>query len=92
MRKGVRSCTHYPISNFVAYDHLSSSVQAFVVNKVKMDLPPDFDEKRSNGRVCLKKTLYDLKQCLKKTLYDLKQSQWAWLDRFTKAIRLQMYK
>ena len=81
MRKGVRSCTHYPISNFVAYDHLSSSVQAFVVNKVKMDLPPDFDEKRSNGRVCLKKTLY-----------DLKQSQWAWLDRFTKAIRLQMYK
>ena len=44
MRKGVRSCTHYPISNFVAYDHLSSSVQAFVVNISGVDIPKNIQE------------------------------------------------
>ena len=30
IRKGVRSCTQHPISNFVSYSHLSPSYRAFV--------------------------------------------------------------
>ncbi|XP_073132836.1 uncharacterized protein [Henckelia pumila] len=44
--------------------------------EVYMELPPGFDEKSKNGKVCR----------LKKSLYGLKQSPQAWFDKFTKAI------
>ena len=47
-----------------------------------MELPPGFNSKRKDGKVC----------CLKKALYGLKQSPRAWFDRFTKAIQQHGYK
>ena len=47
-----------------------------------MELPPGFDEERTNGKVCR----------LKMALYGLKQSPRVWFGRFAKAIRRQDYK
>lgn len=44
LRKGVRSCTQYPISNFVRYDHLSSFVRALVTNLLGMEMPKSIYE------------------------------------------------
>ena len=44
LRKGVRSCTQYPISNFVRYDHLSSFVWALVTNLLGMEMPKSIYE------------------------------------------------
>lgn len=44
VRKGVRSCTSHPISNFVAYDHLSSSIQALVSNLASVEVPKNIQE------------------------------------------------
>lgn len=41
LRKGTRSCTHHPVSNFVEYEHLSKSLQALVVNLEKYEVPRD---------------------------------------------------
>ena len=44
LRKGVRSCTQHPISNFVAYEHLSSSFRAFVTNLSGEEIPRTIQE------------------------------------------------
>jgi hypothetical protein len=33
-RKGARSCTNHPVSDFVSYQHLSSPYRSFVKNKL----------------------------------------------------------
>lgn len=38
LRKGTRSCTLYPISNFVFYHRLSSSYQAFTSNLSSVEI------------------------------------------------------
>ncbi|CAL5350327.1 unnamed protein product [Camellia sinensis] len=43
-RKGVRSCTQHPISQFVSYSHLSSSYRAFVSNISSVSIPNHFQD------------------------------------------------
>ena len=50
VRKGVRSCTQYPISNFVSYDSLSPSYRTFLSSLNSISIP--------HG---LKKAIYDPK-------------------------------
>ena len=38
LRKGTRSCTQHPISNFIAYNHLSSFVQALITNLIAVEV------------------------------------------------------
>jgi hypothetical protein len=40
-RKGVRSCTHHPISDFVSYQHLSSPHRSFVSKLSFVSVPSD---------------------------------------------------
>lgn len=44
LRKGTRSCTQHPIANYVAYDHLSSSVRALVTNLAGVVVPKTIEE------------------------------------------------
>ena len=44
LRKGVRSCTRHPISNYVSYSHFSPSFQAFVANLSEEKIPRDIPE------------------------------------------------
>ena len=44
LRKGVRSCTQHPIAHFVQYDHLSSSMKAFVSSLEEIKIPKTFEE------------------------------------------------
>ena len=39
VRKGVRSCTQYPISNFVSYDSLSPSYRTFLSSLNSISIP-----------------------------------------------------
>lgn len=43
-RKGVRSCTQYPISNHVSYSHLSSSYKAFLSKVSSVSLSTNFQD------------------------------------------------
>jgi hypothetical protein len=44
LRKGTRSCTKHPISNFVSYDSLSPSYRAFVLSVSSVSIPQDWRE------------------------------------------------
>ena len=44
LRKGVISCTQHPISNFVAYEHLSPSFRAFATNLSGEEIPRTIQE------------------------------------------------
>ena len=44
LRKGIRSCTQHPISNFVGYDHLSQSVKALVTHLSDIEVPITIQE------------------------------------------------
>ena len=44
LRKGVRTCTQHPMSNFVSYDHLSISLRALATNLVGVDIPRTVQE------------------------------------------------
>ena len=44
VRKGTRSCTQYPISNYVCYNHLSPSFQAFISRLAKTETPKNIYE------------------------------------------------
>ena len=44
VRKGIRSCTQHPMSNFVFYDHLSSSMRALVTNLSGVKIPNTIQE------------------------------------------------
>lgn len=48
MRKGVRSCTQHPISNFVSYEHLSRSDQALVANLSGVEILKNVQEEWKN--------------------------------------------
>lgn len=39
LRKGVKSCTQHPISNFFGYSHLSESVQALATKLSSIEIP-----------------------------------------------------
>uniref|UniRef100_A0A5B6ZV70 Integrase catalytic domain-containing protein n=1 Tax=Davidia involucrata TaxID=16924 RepID=A0A5B6ZV70_DAVIN len=43
-RKGTRTCTTHPISNFVSFDHLSPSFQAFSLSLSSLDIPKSYRE------------------------------------------------
>ena len=43
-RKGVCSCTHHPIENFVSYNALSQPYRAFLSNLSNVNLPKSFEE------------------------------------------------
>ena len=43
-RKGVRTCTQHPISQFVSYSRLSSSYRAFVSSLSSISIPQDWKE------------------------------------------------
>ena len=47
-RKGIRSCTSHLISNFVNYEHLSSSVLAFVTKSAGVEIPNTMEEALKN--------------------------------------------
>ena len=42
LRKGVRSCTKHPTSNFISYDHLSPSYRAFALSISSVPIPQDW--------------------------------------------------
>lgn len=44
LRKGVRSCTQHPISNYVFYNHFSPSLKAFISNMSEEKIPRDIQE------------------------------------------------
>ena len=44
LRKGVRTCTQHPMSNFVSYDHLSPSLQALATNLAGVDIQRTIQE------------------------------------------------
>ncbi|PON63609.1 LOW QUALITY PROTEIN: hypothetical protein TorRG33x02_275880 [Trema orientale] len=44
LRKDVQSCTQYPISHYVSYDHLSPPARAFVTNLLDVEIPHDVEE------------------------------------------------
>ncbi|KAH9796154.1 retrovirus-related pol polyprotein from transposon RE1 [Citrus sinensis] len=44
LRKGIRSCAQYPISNYVTYDRLSPSLRAFVTNLSGVQIPKNIQE------------------------------------------------
>ena len=43
-RKGVRSCTHHPVSNFVSHQHLSSPYRSFVSKLSSLFVPRNLQE------------------------------------------------
>jgi hypothetical protein len=43
-RKGVRSCTHHPISDFVSYQHLLPSYRSFVSKLSSVSIPRNLQE------------------------------------------------
>ena len=47
-RKGIRSCTSHPISNFVNYEHLSSSILAFITKSAGVEIPNTVEEALKN--------------------------------------------
>ena len=44
VRKGVRSCTQYPISNFISYDSLSPSYITFLSSLNSISIPQGWKE------------------------------------------------
>ncbi|KAH9716025.1 protein kinase domain-containing protein [Citrus sinensis] len=44
LRKGIRSCTQHPLSNFVSYKNLSSSYHTFVSQLSSVDIPKSIQE------------------------------------------------
>ena len=44
VRKGVRSCTKHPISNFISYEKLSPTFRAFTCELTKIEIPRDIQE------------------------------------------------
>ena len=48
VRKGVKSCTQHPISNYVTYEHLPDSVQALVSNLAVLKIPNNIQEAWEN--------------------------------------------
>jgi hypothetical protein len=44
LRKGVRSCTQHPISQFVSYDRLSPSYHAFVSSLSSISIPKNWQD------------------------------------------------
>ena len=44
LRKRIRSCAQYPISNYVTYDRLSPSLRAFVTNLSGVQIPKNIQE------------------------------------------------
>jgi hypothetical protein len=49
-RKGVRSCTHHPISDFVSYQHLSPSYHSFVSKLSSVSIPKNLQEALSDPK------------------------------------------
>jgi hypothetical protein len=49
-RKGVRSCTQHPISNFVSYQHLSPSYRSFVSKLSSVSIPQNLQEAISDPK------------------------------------------
>jgi hypothetical protein len=47
-RKGVRSCTHHPVSDFVSYQHLSSPYRSFVSKLSSVSVPRNLQEALSD--------------------------------------------
>ena len=43
-RKGVRSCTHHPISNFLSNQHISPAFHSFLSKLSSMSIPQTFQE------------------------------------------------
>lgn len=59
-RKGASSCTHYPISDFVSYQHLSQSYCSFVSNLTSMSIPRNLREalKDPKWRIAMQEELF----------------------------------
>jgi hypothetical protein len=49
-RKGVRSCTHHPVSDFVSYQHLSSPYRSFVSKLSYVSVPRNLQEALSDPK------------------------------------------
>jgi hypothetical protein len=49
-RKGVWSCTHHPISDFVSYQHLSPSYRSFVSKLSFVSIPRNLQEALSDPK------------------------------------------
>jgi hypothetical protein len=49
-RKGVRSCTHHPVCNFVSYQHLSSPYRSFVSKLSSVSVPRNLQEALSDPK------------------------------------------
>ena len=63
-RKGIRSCTSQPISNFVNYKHLSSSVPTFVIKSARVEIPKIVEEALKNPE--WRKAIMEEMQAIKK--------------------------
>ena len=50
LRKGTRSCTKHPISEYLSYGHLSMTMQAFVSHLSSTEIPKKFQEAWKNDQ------------------------------------------
>jgi hypothetical protein len=49
-RKGVRACTHHPVSDFASYEHLSSSYRSFVSKLSSMSVSRNLQKALSDSK------------------------------------------
>ena len=65
VRKGVRSCTQYPLTNFLSYHRISQNHKGFLASLDSIEVPKLVDKalKDMNGRQAMLKEMRALKKC-----------------------------
>lgn len=66
-RKGTRSCTKHPLSNFISYKHLSSSFHALISGLESVSIPNNVQEALRIHE--WKKAIFEEMRTIKEELY-----------------------
>lgn len=77
LRKGVRSCTHHPISKFISYSNLSPSLHAFTSSLSSVFIPRSIEEALSipEWKVAVLEEMHALRQNNTWSLVELPQEK-----------------